>query len=863
MLVIGEPDSLQIKVENIPEELKVLKQFTLWKFENMEKEKPDKVPYWGPGTKASSSDPDTWLLFNEARDFLSNPFFDGMNVIFTDSDSYIGIDLDMCISSTGELTKNAQKIVDMCQSYTEYSPSGKGLRIFVKVSDEIRIDNRNDKISGIEIYQRNHFLSVTGNLYKPELNTIQHCDAAVLHIVENMLHPSSKEQYEMILIEDLKKYSSSENVYEILTRMFNSKYGENYKYLFEVGYLNDDQSTDDWVLACELVYQCRGDLDKAKGLIQQSAIYNIRAQEKWETDRRGYGTYTDLTLYNALCKKKSAIDKVLQKKSNEVNNVEVQSQHIKPYGYVSKGGALYKVTERVVRGTGDIQPVEVMICRQTPIIIRSFINLEQPQLFHEISWTDNGKTYSEVVPAGDLAIKKELLKLSYKSLAVTDNNAKDLIDYFDKLMVNQNNRDYLVERLGHVKTKFIHPLRENGIKILPSDLGEKQVLEAFKISGDVESWKVNVLELIKPHPTALLMLLASFASVIIKDIKLQPFIVDLSGPTSRGKTSVLRVCVSVWGDENLVSEWSLTRVSAERKASFLNSFPLCLDDSRKANPKELQNFVYNFSGGKSRGRGSVNGSQLEKTWSNIMISTGEAALTEYAESAAGVAARVLSLTKIPFENVNHEFFSRLYKGVENNHGVIGLAFVEKWYPDKDKLLPLFDQYNELFQAKAHGNEVVSRIARYYAAIVFTGDLLNNFFNCGIDLDLLHRLFDELMEENKAIDKPKQLLEIILQELDADRNSIYYEFEPSKETKAIYKNGMLYLLLKFTKDMLKVEEKSIRSEWLRRLMTLTYTNNNKTVDYTKLSHKGGSFRVIAINPDIVSGLGFDFKETNHK
>lgn len=108
---------------------------------------------------------------------------------------------------------------------------------------------------------------------------------------------------------------------------------------------------------------------------------------------------------------------------------------------------------------------------------------------------------------------------------------------------------------------------------------------------------------------------------------------DLSSGTSKGKTSVLKVAASVWGTSELVNEFNATKVSIERKASFLNSFPLLMDDSRKADERLLQSIVYNFSGGKSKGRGSLSGSQRENTWKNIMLTTGEVSLNEYASKA--------------------------------------------------------------------------------------------------------------------------------------------------------------------------------------------------------------------------------------
>ncbi|WP_251563124.1 DUF927 domain-containing protein [Neobacillus cucumis] len=93
------------------------------------------------------------------------------------------------------------------------------------------------------------------------------------------------------------------------------------------------------------------------------------------------------------------------------------------------------------------------------------------------------------------------------------------------------------------------------------------------------------------------MVLSSFVSVLLNDLKIDPFIVDLASSTSQGKTTTLRIAANVWGTPQLVNEFNTTKVSVERKAAFLNSFPLIMDDTRKADERLLQSFVYNFSGG--------------------------------------------------------------------------------------------------------------------------------------------------------------------------------------------------------------------------------------------------------------------------
>ena len=86
----------------------------------------------------------------------------------------------------------------------------------------------------------------------------------------------------------------------------------------------------------------------------------------------------------------------------------------------------------------------------------------------------------------------------------------------------------------------------------------------------------------KAHPKVLFYVLASFGSVILKDLKIEPFVVEIAGSTSQGKTTALHVARSVHGTEGLINEWNATKVAIERKAGFLNSFPLYMDDTRKA-----------------------------------------------------------------------------------------------------------------------------------------------------------------------------------------------------------------------------------------------------------------------------------------
>ncbi|WHZ03393.1 DUF927 domain-containing protein [Neobacillus sp. YX16] len=560
---------------------------------------------------------------------------------------------------------------------------------------------------------------------------------------------------------------------------------------------------------------------------------------------------------NALVKSVLKLEASNTIRKKQYSKPESRTSDAIPYPFNALGKALYMVKEKVNRD-GTIDEKNIMIARHVPYIKRELHNMEQPQVFYEIKWEDNGRTLTELVPGGALATKKEMMLLADKGFPCNDINARLLIQYFDTVLAfNEIPRGKMVERLGQIKDHFVHPLLGSDFEILPSDHGEKQLHDGFQVSGTIDEWKNKVFAKIKNHPRALFLVLSSFASILLHDLKVDPFTVDIASSTSQGKTTVLRVAASVWGTQQLINEFNATKVSIERKAAFLNSFPLLLDDSRKADEGLLQSFVYTFSGGRSKGRGSLSGSQRESTWKSIMITTGEVPLTDYAAKAGGAAARIISLTNSPFEGVDHSFFTDLYKAIETNYGTIGVEFIRKYQVNKEELLPSFQVTCEHYMKKAAGNEVLTRLSLYYATIHFTGRLLNALLNMNIELSLLDELFDEIAQENKSIDKPKQLLEELLQDLDSDREAIFYCYHPKKKVKAIFKDEVLSLTPAYLKEFLGPEMKMTRSEWRKRGFTFSFDSKGKKVDYKQIKKAGNNLQGVPLNQEIVKELGFDF------
>lgn len=159
-----------MQFQNIPEELKAISQWCVWRYEDIGSLKPTKVPYdpKSINVHANVNDPRTFGSFDETVKRYNIGGFDGIGFIFTEGDSYSFIDLDDPANlPNGNPNPNYQidlerqiKIFREFDSYAEVSPGGKGLHVIVK--GKIPVGR---KRSFIEIYSTGRYATFTGNVY--------------------------------------------------------------------------------------------------------------------------------------------------------------------------------------------------------------------------------------------------------------------------------------------------------------------------------------------------------------------------------------------------------------------------------------------------------------------------------------------------------------------------------------------------------------------------------------------------------------------------------------------------------------------------------------------------------------------------
>lgn len=169
--------------QDVPPLLAARQQWLLWKFEAKPGQaKPAKMPYYVAGgrrTGDQGSDRDRQRLatLDVARRAYERGGWSGVGFAFLPDDGLIGIDIDGAVDAdTGQATERCARIIEACASFTEYSPSGRGVHIIVQGTTHT---NKSNDI-GLEMFCGRQFFTVTGRRWPDTPPDVTVIDEAVL-----------------------------------------------------------------------------------------------------------------------------------------------------------------------------------------------------------------------------------------------------------------------------------------------------------------------------------------------------------------------------------------------------------------------------------------------------------------------------------------------------------------------------------------------------------------------------------------------------------------------------------------------------------------------------------------------------------
>ncbi|MDP7000178.1 MAG: hypothetical protein QF569_29345, partial [Candidatus Poribacteria bacterium] len=155
------------RLQEIPSHLQAIPQWVHWKLEHSEG-KERKLPVNPDGRKIDVHRPANWLTLQQAIDSYNPKIHSGIGFVLTDS-GYTGIDIDDCLEINGDassLKTWAKPLLNQIEgNYSEISPSGDGLKVFVRAAKPDGFNRTKLSIGdgAIEVHDRQYF-TVTGEV---------------------------------------------------------------------------------------------------------------------------------------------------------------------------------------------------------------------------------------------------------------------------------------------------------------------------------------------------------------------------------------------------------------------------------------------------------------------------------------------------------------------------------------------------------------------------------------------------------------------------------------------------------------------------------------------------------------------------
>lgn len=311
--------------ENIPQEMKDIPQWVLWKLEQVIDEvtgepkkdpltgeiKLTKVPYQHNGIKADTTRKETWTTYEQTLAvYDSSDKYTGLGFVLTQETGFVAVDFDHVLHDwTSQVDGCIMKQWDEgvfteisdFNSYAEFSQSGEGAHVFCKGT----LPMAGRKKGNREMYYDNRFFAVTGghiNKTPVTLNEAQECITDYYEIWFEQSNTKSKSLDNLNLLESPEMSDE-----EVLLHCWKAANSEKFNRLHSgdiSGYHSNSEAQHAYCSLLAFYTQKREQIDK---MLRASVLYD----KKW--DRRG--KYT-------LDKVLNGLTEVYQKMPNKPENAK-------------------------------------------------------------------------------------------------------------------------------------------------------------------------------------------------------------------------------------------------------------------------------------------------------------------------------------------------------------------------------------------------------------------------------------------------------------------------------------------------------------------------------------------------------------
>jgi primase-polymerase (primpol)-like protein len=282
---------------SIPESIREEPIFLLYKTSVREDGTLNKVPYRADGRLASSTDPTTWCMYQEAVEAYNTGKFAGIGIIL--APPLCCVDLDHLRNKvTGELHPIAKDIIARVPGWQEISVSETGIHIFGFCDTEFEscsykwIEDDGEKCA-VEIFQEKRFIALTGRLLDGSSDEFDGLTKEITNVYEKYIAPHHQ------TIHDVKPFVPISNavidIDDRLKKAYASKSGPNIRSLMAgdmTDYANDHSAADAGLVAY-LAFWLENDYASIEEAFNRSELAN---RDKW----RKRADYRTRTIENAI-----------------------------------------------------------------------------------------------------------------------------------------------------------------------------------------------------------------------------------------------------------------------------------------------------------------------------------------------------------------------------------------------------------------------------------------------------------------------------------------------------------------------------------------------------------------------------------
>lgn len=276
---------------------------------------------------------------------------------------------------------------------------------------------------------------------------------------------------------------------------------------------------------------------------------------------------------------------------------------------------------------------------------------------------------------------------------VTGGIRQHFVSYLNSAIVKA--RVTIVPRTGwhSVNDKRIFALPGAGIGIDGRVILAVEVTAShYASSGTLADWQGSVAKMAAAHSRARFAIASAFVSPLLALIGADGGGINMQGPSSIGKTTLLSSAASVWGrgdERGFIRTWRGTGNGIEAAATQFSDTFLPLDEIGVASGHEVGNVVYSIAGGIGKQRANRDGSaKLPSTWRIFVLSTGEISISDKIKEGgkrarAGQEIRILDISADAGKGFgvfdtgdNPEQLARdLRQAAITFYGTAGLAFI--------------------------------------------------------------------------------------------------------------------------------------------------------------------------------------------